>query len=67
MEYISHVHRIYDYLVPFRLLWLDTKIVLKKNIYLYFLSQVTEKPAGAASCPSNVIPEDGYIDDETIC
>ena len=25
---ISHVHRAYDYLSPFRVLWLDTKIVL---------------------------------------
>ena len=30
VRYISHVHRAYDYLGPFGVLWLDTKIVLKK-------------------------------------
>ena len=29
--YISHVHWAYDYLGPFGVLWVDTKIVLKKK------------------------------------
>ena len=50
-------------------IWLNTKILLNffsKYIFI-FVSQVTEKPAGVAGCPSNVIPENGYIDDKTVC